>query len=250
MQRVISRSDLHSDDSPGSDSDSGRDNEEALKNFDDLEFTQTNPEPKVSIHGNNSEDELDFRLFASSKSPVGEGEAKEPRKIRLRSPSIDNSNPGFIRTSRDPSYYFANGLSESEKENFQSSTLTGEQIIELSKSYRPGSAHSWKVLHVPASKHDRLLQRRPVPIFRKLTDEDDSQRRKRPGKKARLKVRVKQKEFHEQQLATKAASEAKDAAEREKRTKRNREKKVKKKMRDKAKKTELAETAKTPTPND
>ena len=25
--------------------------------------------------------------------------------------------------------------------------MTGEQVIELSKSYRPGSAHSWKVLH-------------------------------------------------------------------------------------------------------
>ena len=252
MQRVISRSELHSDESPGSDSGSNQDNNEALETLDELEFTQTGPDPSVSIERHVSEEELDFHLFAPSKPSAGREEGREPQKIRLRSPSVDNSNPGFIRENRDASYYFTNGLSELEEEALRVSALTGEQVIELAKSYRPGSAYSWKVLHIAGSKHARLGHSGAVQMFRKLADEEESQRRKRPGKKARLKVRVKQDVLRKQQLAAKAASEAKDAAEKEKRTKRNREKKVKKKLREKAKKAELAENATTPTstPND
>lgn len=240
MQKVVSRSDLRSDDDSRSSADSELEVEDALKNFEQLEFVQPSHVADQK-NGNGDDEELDFQLFAPSKSAESGGEVKEAQKVKLRSPSIDNSNPGFIQPDRDRNYYFANGLSAIEKENVEAAALTGQQILELSKSYRPGSAYEWKVLDLPKSPLSKTLRGANGSAFRRLTDRDDSRGRRRPGKKARIKVRAKQDALKEQQLAGKAASEAKEAAEREKRTKRNREKKVKKKMRDKAKKAPTTE---------
>jgi hypothetical protein len=250
MQRVISRFELELDRASPSDLGSEPDAKEALEKLDELEFVQAVHGSGTNDRGNGSDEEVDFRLFAGPKPTTAKNEVTGPQKIRLRSPSVDISNPGFIRAARDLSYYFANTLSLSDKENLAASALSGPQIIELSKSYRPGSAYNWKVLRLSASNLSKSLRDSNISAFRKLVDDHEPRKRKRPGKKARVKVRIKQEQLEEQRLTRQATVEAKEAAEREKRTKRNREKKVKKKMRDKAKKVESTDKAMSPPSNE
>ena len=246
MQRVIRRSELELEEISPSDAGSGRDARDALEDLDQLEFVEAGDISNANDKGNVSDEEVDFRLFAGPKATTTENEVAGHQRIRLRSPSVDISNPGFVRADRDPSYYFADSLSLSDKENLEASALSGPQIVELSKSYRPGSACSWKVLNLSASNHAKSLRDGSVSQFRKLVDDHEPQKRKRPGKKARVKVRIKQEQLKDQRLASQASAEAREAAEREKRTRRNREKKVKKKMRDKAKKVESTDKAISP----
>ena len=242
MQRVISRSELELEKASVSDSVSEADDTEAMKKLNELEFVEAIQRSDPNDRINASDEEVDFRLFAGPKFEI-----TGPRKIRIRSPSVDTTNPGFVR-HRDPSHHFANTPSLSDKENLEASALTGQQIADLSKSYRPGSAYSWKVLNLSASNLAKSIQESGVSAFQKLMDDHEPPKRKRPGKKARVKVRIKQETLEKQQLAGQATAKAKEAVEREKRTRRNREKKVKKKMRDKAKKVESTDKT-TPPPS-
>ena len=237
MQRVVSRSELQSQSAASSDSGSQHDVTRNLKHFDELEFVQPELEQAVQQNASDGDDEVAFRLFAVSQPSKSKDELEQPQKIRLKSPSLEDSNQGFIQAKRDPSYYFQDALSQAEKENIKSSALTGQQVVELSKSFRPGSTYNWKVLHLPLSNLDKALQKAQSSVFRKLMDgSSGSQKRKRPGKKTRIKVRVLQQARRKRDLDGKAAAEAKEAVDKEKRTQRNREKKVKKKLREKAKK--------------
>ena len=251
MQRVVSRSELVSDGSEVSDSTSEHAIDAALNNLDQFEFVQAKSGCSNKDNDNvNEDDGLDFRLFAAPPATGDRVESKQPHKIKLRSPSIDRANPGFVQPNRNLSYYFAKALSSTDKENLESSAISGEQVLNLSRSYRPGIAYSWKVLNLSTSNLAKPLRTNNQSTFARLVPEDRSQRKTRPGKKSRIKLRSKSEKAKQKQLATKAATKAKDAAQKEKRTQRNREKKVKKRLRDKAKKESTAEAATILPPDD
>lgn len=240
MEHVVSRADLaRSQSSPSTSPEP-----DALERFRDLgqfDFVASQPRKYEDEAAQQDEEDegLDFQLFAAPKTG---GEAKtakpgETHKIRLRSPSLDPEKVGFVRPHRDQSYYFADTLSEAEKQRLEGAALTGSQILARATSSWPGSTYDWKVLALPPSglsKHLRLQQRSCLP---RLTGDDAPlKKRTRPGKKYRIKIRRKAEAAKAKKHAKEVADEAKEAAEREKRTRRNREKKVKRKAKEKAKK--------------
>ncbi|KAJ9641993.1 hypothetical protein H2199_005208 [Coniosporium tulheliwenetii] len=169
---------------------------------------------QVQNNGENceqSEDELEFRLFAAPPTVATSG----LQRIRLRSPP----------------YYFTGELSQAELELLESVAVSGDDVIKRSRSPWPGSTYAWKVTVVSATGKVRRNTAEEVQPDKAVS------KRKRIGKKHRIALRKKaQAEAEKKAAATRTAAE-REATEREKRTRRNRGKKVKKKEKEKAKKT-------------
>lgn len=143
-----------------------------------------------------------------------------------------------MRPHRSQSYYFADPVTSVDKRKLEIAALTGNQVLARSNSSWPGSAYTWKVLHLPPSglTKDLKAQTSSQVRFAGLLGDKQEKKRTRPGKKYRIKLRKRSAASAAKKDAKKAAAEAKEAAEREKRTRRNREKKVKRKAKEKAKK--------------
>ena len=107
-----------------------------------------------------------------------------------------------------------------------------------SKSIWPGTSYPWKVLSIENTNRQRINISNSNTLYAKLLDSQTASKRRRPGKKARIKVRTKLAATKARKDENRKAAEQKEAEEREKRTRRNREKKVKKKQRETAKKTD------------
>jgi len=228
MEHIVSRSALQS---PASTPELASNAEVTarLKDLNDFEYVG-----HENGHAENPENEeqLDFRLFATTQTKPGE----ESRKIRLKSPTPTFADPSFTQPNRDLSYYFAGPLSDSNQLQLENAAVAGQQVIARSSSPWPGSAYSWKVTRLPVTSLSGSIPIDATASTRVLKDEATSSERKRPGKKSRIKLRVKLASQSCQQETLLAATASKEAAEREKKTRRNREKKAKKKMREKAKK--------------
>ena len=236
MERSVRRSELRSAEStPLSSDDSGA--IQALKDLTSYEYITEAQGSDVDLK-DQPEDELEFRLFASDKPADTSKSAENIHRIRLRSPSVQLREPGFTRPERYSSYYFTRLPSNEDKEAFRAAALSAQQVLDISHQPWPGSSYPWKVLQIPASCVSRSVQIQTSTTFSKLATGEDESKRKRPGKKARIKIRTKLAASRSQKEAARKAAALKEAAEREKRTQRNREKKVKKKMREKAKKSE------------
>ncbi len=236
MERVVQRSELRSASNSPPSSPDFRVNQ-ALKDVPRFDFVKTPGSLNTHPTEHEAEDEeLNFRLFSAPTPKTSSAQQATAQKIRLRSPSADAGEPGFLQAGRDQSYYFSFPLAGQEKENVACSALTGVQVHANAQSIRPGSQYPWKVLTLPRSSQAKDIQASAPELWKKLVNGETLSKRTRPGKKYRLRLRVKQAARMERQTAAKSAAEAKEAAEREKRTQKNREKKVKQRLRDKAKK--------------
>lgn len=183
------------------------------------------------------EKELDFQLFAPTKSAPG---ISTVQKIRLRSPTRTSGEASFIRPHRDDSYYLAGA----DKDGFYGNALSGDQIHQLSRSLWPGSAYHWKVMRLPpsaVSKATRAVLADAYPLV--LGPSVGPLKRKRPGKKSRIKLRVTLAAARTLNDAKAVATKLKEIAEREKRVRRNREKKLKRKAKAKELKMQVGATA-------
>ena len=243
MQRVVGRAELTSGDSAPSTSPEPA-AIERLKHLGELSLVSARATVEIDTQGGDrledDDNELDFRMFATSNQADESTSLKLGQKIRLRSRSVDNNNAGFIQPQRDRGYYFAETTSATKRQQLEAAAVTGQNIIARSQSSRPGSTYVWKILHLPPSSVREPLRKQQSLVFSKLTDDGDRAKRKRPGKKYRIQLRTAQAALRKQRYTARAAAETKETAERDKRTRRNREKKVKKKMRDKAKKSNNA----------
>lgn len=243
MQRAVARADLHS---PASSPEPEPDQAalERLKGSIAFDFVSTQDLAALPDHLEDQAEDLDFRLFATEPAAKDQ-RASEAQKIRLRSPTPQTGEPGFLQPDRPSSYYFVNSADSRRKEEFQQAALSGAQVSSLSKRPWPGSAYPWKVLHLPRSSVKRsvlaMSGHANSDLFTKLGEmvSDESTKRKRPGKKARIKVRVKLAAQAARSEKARAGIEAKGRAEREKRAKKNRDKKLKKRAKDKAKKSQV-----------
>lgn len=243
MERPITRSELRSA-SPTPPPSSDDEALDRLRKLNTLQFASGDthmedapPEPAAD----DEDEEMMFRLFAPTK-PTASADQPEPQpsvqKVRIRSPSVDPAEAGFLQPHRPRSYYFAAEPGSDAKAAFDASALSGEQILKLSSVPWPGSAYNWKVLHIPQSQVSREARVQMATAFSKLGNLEPPTKRRRAGKKLRIKMRTKAAATKAKQEAAQKAKDAKEEAEKEKRTRRNREKKVKRKAKEKAKKTE------------
>lgn len=76
-------------------------------------------------------DAFEFRLFFSKKSASKSSVSNEQasRKILLRSPTPTNTIPGFMIARRLDAYYFTDVASAQMKEQFESTAVSGEEIM-------------------------------------------------------------------------------------------------------------------------
>lgn len=243
MERPILRSELRSA-SPTPSPPSDDEALERLRNLNTLQFAtqdvKMDDAPQETAPADEDE-EMAFQLFAPSRSTAKTAQPETEQtvqKIRIRSPSVDLAEAGFLKPGRPQSYYFAEPANGEEKAALAASALSGEQILQLSTLPRPGSAYHWKVLQIPSSQLSRAARLQAPAGFSKLGQLEAPTKRRRAGKKLRIKMRTKAAASKAKQEAAQKAKEAKDEAEKEKRTRRNREKKVKRKAKEKAKKAE------------
>ncbi|EMC96736.1 hypothetical protein BAUCODRAFT_488137 [Baudoinia panamericana UAMH 10762] len=230
MERTISRSELHSPEStpePAPDDEVVARLQQGLVEFDYLPHERD----IAALIDDDVEGQLDFRLFATP------GDADPTTKIRLRSPTPQLYEAGFVNSQRPRTCYFADATN---KQQYESVSISGEQVKAMSQNPWPGYAYEWKVLHLPPSGQTRQARALCEPIFSKLLGKDlpDSTRRKRLGKKARIKLRSKLAVSRQKAETQRIDIEARELAERVKRARKNRDKKLKKRARDKAKKAE------------
>ncbi|KAK3064674.1 hypothetical protein LTS18_005005, partial [Coniosporium uncinatum] len=190
------------------------------------------PLEQTQKHGDEGEDEVEFRLFAAASKDAN----RASQKIRIQSPEADDRPPGLVNPYRDRSCYFAAELSVEQRAQHASVVLSTQDVVVLSKQPWPGAHLPWRVTRLSASGRVMSALNSHASASAPATVDDAIKKRTRPGKKARIAARKKlAAKRAKQELASQSKAE-KEAAEREKRTQRNREKKVKKKERDKAKK--------------
>lgn len=183
------------------------------------------------------EDEMDFCLFAPT--PGKPKDTQPVSRIRLKSPTPSNAEPGLENPHRDQGYYFTKPLSPEQLESFQSTAVSGQDIKTRSCSLCPATSYPWKLTHIKATKSQALLLQKACAVY----DVQEPTKRKRPGKQARIKSRTRLAMTKAAEVENQKAAAVKELADREKRTRRNREKKAKKKIREKAKKASSAGNA-------
>jgi hypothetical protein len=243
MERVVRRSELHSDDE-GLDSSSEQDTfsqQRPQKSFEFVKQDRQADNGNATTNDADDDEELEFRLFAPSVALLNTQESLTPvAKIRLQSPEAQNAEPGFTRAQRDETYYFTGTTTADQQQQFAESASTGDQILAQSRIPWSGSTYGWRVIHLPCTRKQRLSLAASDAVYEKLLGPAIPAVRKRKGKAARIKIRkqIADRKVKEEQKRKQA--EDNEAADREKRTRRNREKKVKKKLREKAKKQPVA----------
>jgi len=192
---------------------------------------------QTQIHIDHDEpegEEVAFRLFAPTAAG---GSSRNAQVIRLRSPTPEEREPGFLRTRSDK-YYLTGPLPEYLQREYDVAAVTADDVRSQAKIHWPGSAYSWKTIRIPPSQAKQALVN--AEQFPRLVPQNDEKKRTRLGKKGRIKKRQKTTLRAMKKEEEAKAKEVKELAEREKRARRNREKKFKKRARDKAKKSATA----------
>ncbi|KAK3672855.1 hypothetical protein LTR78_007208 [Recurvomyces mirabilis] len=234
MERAVSRGELGS---PASSPEPASDLElvKHIKEISEFDYVQTeNAAPGHDERGHVDDDDLDFRLFSSSKPADATAAATVANKIRLRSPTPQNAEPGFMIPERPRRCYFQDA-SPGSVETYQAAALSSAEVLALSHKPCPGNEYPWKVLHLPSSSQAKSTSAQNMLFARLIVlGGEGSRKRKRLGKKARIRVRVKHATAKEQSEKAKADAASKGSAEKEKRARRNREKKLKKRAKGRA----------------
>jgi len=238
MEQVVSRADLHSESNDLSEASSPPTAAVKAAAYNVVETFAVRVPTDGPIA--DEEDEFDFRLFGNSVRAADQSSHGPVQKITIRSPSPMRQEAGSIISTRPLSYYVSTAPSSAERQKIDFSAMTGEQVLARSQSLRPGSKYPWKVLHLSTANEAKSI-RGTKSLFERLVNSDAPETRKRPGKKHRIKIRVKLAKQQAAQTARKLNAETRDAEEREKRTRRNREKKIKAKARERAKKAVVDE---------
>ncbi|GAB7340894.1 hypothetical protein MBLNU457_7248t1 [Dothideomycetes sp. NU457] len=180
------------------------------------------------------DEEVAFRLFAPTKA---DGARQDAQVIRLRSPTAEERDPGFISSRRSNTYYFTGSPSTQLQQEYNIAAVTGDDVRLQAKARWPGSAYPWRTITIPTSQAKQVLVN--ANRFAKLVPQDEVKKRTRLGKNGRIKKRQKMAVRAAKKADEAKAKEEKELAEREKRARRNREKKFKKRARDKAKKSAM-----------
>ncbi|RFU26694.1 hypothetical protein B7463_g9644, partial [Scytalidium lignicola] len=187
-------------------------------------------ENNLNEEGVEEEDVFEFRLFGTSKGETSlKNEPKPVQKIVLNDKE-ELGDGGFVG-QRDIGFYIQEKATGYRRREIEAIAVSGEDVLQVKKKRYFGWEVPWRVtvLRDFSSKSEAVLKRQSV---RDLVEG----KRKKPGKKRRILLRVRMKKKAEIQEKKRAEMEAKEASLKEKKTRRNREKKVKRKMKEKAKK--------------
>lgn len=195
------------------------------------------------------EEEFEFRLFSTAA-----GAASAPAKVVLSASDDEDAAKGdgaFVQPVRPQSYYLAGEATPEQQERYRWAAVTAEDVAAGASKRAWGLEKPWRVVKIS------LSSRKPPSRFAGLVagattaSEDaagDGSKRKRPGKKRRIAVRIKARAEKEKQEAARARREAEEKQKiskeehlLEKKKRLNREKKLKRRAKEKEKKLAAGE---------
>lgn len=172
------------------------------------------------------EEEFEFRLFSTSSRSAA------PAKVVLDASDdedAERAEGAFIVPSRPVSYYLAEPTPE-QREGYQYAAVTADDLIACAGKRAWGLEKPWRVLQITLSSGRPQEGSSSAATSKPVEDRgDEGAKRKRPGKKRRIALRIKTK-------AEKAQVDQKMSKEehlKEKKKRLNREKKLKRRAKEK-----------------
>lgn len=200
----------------------------------------------AEVEGNH-EEEFEFRLFSA---PSG---TSAPAKVVLSASDDEDAargDGGFVQPSRPENYYLAGEATPEQLERYRWAAVTAEDIGADASKRAWGLERPWRVVKISLSS--RKSSSKTAGLTAGATtasgDTDDGLKRKRPGKKRRIAVRIKARAEKEKREAEKARREAEEKQRiskeehlLEKKKRLNREKKLKRRAKEKEKKLAAGE---------
>jgi len=179
-------------------------------------------------HGEEEEhagpEEYDFCLFG--------GAGAAPTKVVLE----DDSEPqgeGAILKQRPVSFYLAKDLSEEQRQRFRAVAVSGDEVLARSQSRWWNMELPWKVTHITTTKKASSGQQGTAVLVSADTTEA---KRKRPGKKRRIALRMKERAEKDKMKTAAQLKEEKEEQLKEKKKRLNRLKKLKRREKEREKK--------------
>ncbi|ROW06022.1 hypothetical protein VMCG_04639 [Cytospora schulzeri] len=178
-------------------------------------------------HEEKHEEEFEFRLFSTSSKTAA------PARVVL-SNSDDEGEQGegaFVVPTRPVIYYMAGEPTPEQREGYEHAAVTGEDIVAGAGKRAWGLERPWRVVKITMSTGKSANGPSNIVKSTSAAKEqgDEGAKRKRPGKKRRIAMRIKSK-------AEKAQEDQKMSKEehlKEKKKRLNREKKLKRKAKEK-----------------
>ena len=134
-------------------------------------------------------------------------------------------------TQRPLSAYVAPSLSQQQRENLEVAAVTGDEVLARSQCRRWGMELPWKVTHIEIKKKAGSVAKITNP-----DDPDGLAKRKRPGKKRRIALRMKERAKKEKAGEVAKKQEEKEEHLKEKKKRLNRAKKLRRKEKEREKK--------------
>ncbi|KAG9231885.1 hypothetical protein BJ875DRAFT_506389 [Amylocarpus encephaloides] len=180
--------------------------------------------------------EFEFRLFATDH---GGDERVSGQRIVLEDEDEEVGEGGLVHPRRHRSYYFSTLALGPELAAFQHAALSGEDILQLSKSRNFGLEVPWRV-RVVKGVGMVTRKRKEGPIGEGCVGVEGQGKRTRAGKKRRIVLRERQRKRVKEEEERKKKGEEKEGREREKRVRRNREKKIKRREKERMEKARKA----------
>ncbi|KAK4162772.1 hypothetical protein QBC43DRAFT_173599, partial [Cladorrhinum sp. PSN259] len=177
------------------------------------------------------EAEFDFRLFSTSAPS---------QKVVLAAKEEEAATGGDVPFARRPiSHYIRGELSAEEKEQFQLSAVSAQDVFAAASQRAWGFEVPWRVTKIT------VFAKKPgQPVVGTAVSAEDKKKKKtRPGKKTRIVLRIREKAKKEEMEKKKAEQKkkqnqaiSKEEHLKEKKKRLNREKKLKRRQKEKEKK--------------
>ncbi|ORY71227.1 uncharacterized protein BCR38DRAFT_416200 [Pseudomassariella vexata] len=170
---------------------------------------------------------FEFRLFRNQEP--GQTVLLKRRNV----PGEDGADGGFVVPRRPQSYYISDGPDDEAARRFRVTSVSADYILQDAKRRRWGLEKPWRVTSITL-KDDR--SQRPISKSKNGDDGATDEKRKRPGKKRRIILRTREKEWKEKEEAVKLKLAVKEEHLKDKKKRLNRQKKLKRRAKEREKK--------------
>lgn len=146
----------------------------------------------------------------------------------------------FVVPKRPTSYYIAGDPDQASLDRFRRAALSADYILADAKRRRWGLEKPWRITHITITTASRHHQGLDASASQVAAAPDGIAKRKRPGKKRRIILRVREKAKKEKEEAAKKTLVDKEEHLAAKKKRLNREKKLKRRAKEKEKKAAVA----------
>lgn len=167
-------------------------------------------------------EEYDFCLFGGADAA--------PTKVILEDESEPQGEGGLV-TQRPVSFYVAPELSQEQRQQLKVAAVTGDEVLARSHGRWYSMELPWKVTHITTKQ-----KAGPRDQATSKDDPDTVAKRRRPGKKRRVALRMKERAKKDKTQTAAKQQEEKEDHIKEKKKRLNRAKKLKRREKEREKK--------------